>query len=189
MEGILPGLTLNQKRVIAVRAWHSFTSWLPWPSGRSAVRWSDSALRDTGCCVGGRRRWRTASSKGSPPRPARAGAPHRPCSALGLAHEPAVSTRRVVTHVLKHTDGPACGSQNALCAEVDEGRRNGAGKGAKSKVAVDSVFFKRLSTILAMCGGRGTTTRPGPCCCLLLHTSAGAGVHAERCALIVHAES
>lgn len=65
-----------------------------------------------------------------------------------------MSTRRVVTHVLKHTDGPACGSQNALCAEVDEGRRNGAGKGAKSKVAVDSVFFKRLSTILAMCGRR-----------------------------------
>ena len=62
--------------------------------------------------------------------------------------------RSVLAQVLQHTDAPACGSQNALCAEVDEGRRNGAGKGAKSKVAVDSVFFKRLSTILAMCGHR-----------------------------------
>ena len=42
--------------------------------------------------------------------------------------------------------------QIALCAEVDDTRRNGAGKGKKKAVAVDPVFFQRLSTILAMCG-------------------------------------
>ena len=41
--------------------------------------------------------------------------------------------------------------QNALCAEIDQSSRNGAGKGKKNKVAVDAVFFQRISTILGMC--------------------------------------
>ena len=41
--------------------------------------------------------------------------------------------------------------QNALCAEIDQSSRNGAGKGKKNKVGVDAVFFQRIATILGMC--------------------------------------
>ena len=43
------------------------------------------------------------------------------------------------------------GMQVALCAEIDQSSRNGAGKGKKNKVAVDSEFFQRTGTILGMC--------------------------------------
>ena len=43
------------------------------------------------------------------------------------------------------------GMQNALCAEIDQSSRNGAGKGKKKTVAVDAVFFQRIGNILGMC--------------------------------------
>lgn len=57
-----------------------------------------------------------------------------------------------VKHVLPHWSQPLrAGTQNALCAEIEQSSRNGAGKGKRNKVAVDAVFFQRIGNILGMC--------------------------------------
>ena len=59
-----------------------------------------------------------------------------------------ITTEQLLVH---KSERLRAGMQIALCAEIDQSSRNGAGKGKKNKVAVDAVFFQRIGNILGMC--------------------------------------